>query len=379
MCTGYKTNSLIFSFLLSLLYLFNQNVCFAEKELKETKVDPSLYAEYRFSRDDKVLDFGTQPYGVMTTSTIIEYMFHDPILKEELEAKGFSLREHKFLKGSDLNQYMRSGDLEIGVSGDMPAIRIACEGKVGLLSAFKGEVAIVSKDIREVEGLKGKKVGYAYGSNAHYFLLRTLDNYKIPFSKIKLLPMDITHMSEMLNRNVIDAYATWEFTPPTTMRMIQNKVTVSKGITHSFFYLRKEILAKHPEIAYLLLASQIRAMNWLSTDEKNGHIMADWLYKKLTTWGQKDAPLSIERIVRHIKEARFYLNQAVYPLIPVDQLTEFGNVYNQFHFLIAHDFLSSQTVFSDLTDNIRTEFLRHVLTHPQEFRLYEKRILLDSE
>ncbi len=214
------------------------------------------YSNYTFSQDDHVIDFGDQPYWV-PASIVTEYMVRDPILKLELNKHGFILQNHHFLKGADLNYFLSKGDLEVGIAGDMPSISIASSKDVSLLSVFKCSVSIVSKGIRELADLKGKKVGYAFGSNAHFFLLNTLHKNRLETSDITLIEMDILKMANALDQGEIDAYSTWEFTPSTTMKIIQDKITTHKGTSYGFLYIRDAFFKEQPEIVRLLLASQV--------------------------------------------------------------------------------------------------------------------------
>ena len=107
-------------------------------------------------------------------------MRRDPILQEELESLGYTTNFHSFLKGNDINYFLANDDLEIGVGGDMPTLRSAASDDVFVVSLVEeGFLSIISRDIREVQDLKGKKIAYPLGSNTHFYLLNcTYNNYE---------------------------------------------------------------------------------------------------------------------------------------------------------------------------------------------------------
>lgn len=347
--------------------------CTNEQETRPTSTsleDTQPYATYSFSNSKHVIDFGDQPYWV-PAAIITEFMIRDPILKEELDKLGFIIRNHHFLKGADLNYFLARGDLEVGVAGDMPSLTIASFEDVSLLSIFKGPVSIVSKNIREIEHLKGKKIGYAYGSNAHFFLLDTLYKNKIDIEDVKLVEMDIVKMAGALRRGEIDAYSTWEFSPSTTMKIIQDKLTTRKGLSFGFLYMRDSFLKKNPEVANIILASQIRAIKWLKADANNIKLLSYWLYNELNEWGQKETPLSLNRILRHVNEATTYIQFGGYPRISHELLTDNGLLSQQLEFLVEHEYLPAGVQFAEVKRKIKHNLLEQILQDPRHYRIYE--------
>ncbi len=79
----------------------------ADTSLPELKDHP-VYRNYNFSHDQKVIDMGVQPFWV-PTSNISEIMRIDNILREELDALGYRLNVFPFLKGNDINYFLKAG------------------------------------------------------------------------------------------------------------------------------------------------------------------------------------------------------------------------------------------------------------------------------
>lgn len=328
------------------------------------------YSSYTFSTNSRVIDLGDQPYWI-PAGIITEFMIRDQILHDELQKRGFTLRNHHFLKGSDMNYFMMRDDLEVGIGGDMPSLTIASHKDVSLLSIVKGSVSIVSNNIREISGLAGKKVAYAYGSNAHFFLLDTLHKSEISTSDLNLVQMDIVKMANALKQGKIDAYCTWEFTPSTTMKIVQDKMTTRKGLTYGFLYIRNDFFEDNQEVVNQLLASQVRAVDWLKADESNIKLMAYWLYSELNDWGQKENPLSLNRIMRHVNDALLYIQYGGYPRIPTNLLTTDGLLSRELEFLRDLGFIPYEVTFADIQSKFTTDYLEEVLAAPNRYRLHE--------
>src|SRR5438128_5012411 len=95
-------------------------------------VDPAhVYASYQFDTGPDVLSFGVQPLWI-PTCVIWERVpacgwARDEQLRDDLRRAHCRLRVYPFFKGRDLNAYLKSGKLQGGMSGDLPALKAATE------------------------------------------------------------------------------------------------------------------------------------------------------------------------------------------------------------------------------------------------------------
>ncbi|MEI6516450.1 MAG: hypothetical protein WCO77_10750, partial [bacterium] len=80
------------------------------------------YDGYDYGRDDesRIIDIATQPSD-LSPAFISECLFHDRILKEQLAASGWTLREHRYNSGNDIVPYC-DGRLELMFMGDFPTL-----------------------------------------------------------------------------------------------------------------------------------------------------------------------------------------------------------------------------------------------------------------
>src|SRR5436309_1812254 len=71
-------------------------------------------------------------------------------------------------------------------------------------------IAVVGRNIDNLDGLKGKKVGVARGSGGEVFWLAMLDKLKLNAADYTVVNVEAPEMVAALERGNIDAYAVWE-------------------------------------------------------------------------------------------------------------------------------------------------------------------------
>jgi hypothetical protein len=83
-----------------------------------------LYSKFDFGKPSQRINFGAQPLSV-PIGVIGEVMKRDRVLRNALGEIGFEIRFHPFLKGDDINFFLRQGKIDIALLGDMPTIMTA--------------------------------------------------------------------------------------------------------------------------------------------------------------------------------------------------------------------------------------------------------------
>lgn len=343
----------------------------ADTSLPELKDHP-VYRNYNFSHNLKVIDFGVQPFWV-PTSNISEIMRIDNILREELHALGYRLNVLPFFKGNDVNYFLKSGDLEVGIGGDMPAIRAAASDDVIIISIIQeGPVSIVSKGIGEVRTLKGKKIAYALGSNAHFYLLNTLRKNSVNISEVKLVQLDVPDMPEALHEKRIDAFAAWEPTPAIALDRYKDLMVTHRGKSYGFLYVKKDLFDRSPEVVYHLLASEIRALRWLKKNDRNLHVSSKMLIDASLTLTSQGIPLNMEQISALAKKDLPGIDIKHYPRIPAYLLSQHGMLKKEYEFLKNLGLISQDKTWEEIKIKFDLNVIETVISAPLEYRLFEE-------
>ena len=158
--------------------------------------------------------------------------------------------EHKMLWLVERNGYppffIERGDLEAGIGGDMPALTAAAESRVLITTVVQqGFTSIVFRKNMTIEGLKGKRIGYAFGSNAHYALLQALDSGGIRENDVHLMPYEVNEMPAALDRGEIDAFSAWEPTPAEAKLQFSDQTAIHRSFTSGYLYFSRSFAEQH--------------------------------------------------------------------------------------------------------------------------------------
>jgi NitT/TauT family transport system substrate-binding protein len=147
----------------------------------------------------------------------------DPVTSPQIIAqkKGFWAK-HKitpnitnFASGTDGLNSLLSGQMDFLVSSALqPLISRASGGTVWCLGreAQSGKhLGIVTHaDVTTAGGLRGKKIGYEYGSAAQVYLPRYLEHNNIPISAVTTVNVDPPDTAAAMTKGDIDAAVIWE-------------------------------------------------------------------------------------------------------------------------------------------------------------------------
>lgn len=235
-----------------------------------------IYSKYMFNTKDHVINIGVQPL-YLPSSLIMETLKRDTILREELSNLGLEILFFDFLKGDDVNFFLGRGDIDAGIGGDMPTLTAAANLDIVIpVMIQRGFISIVANRHMLVEQLNGKKIGYAFGSNAHYALLKTLASAGLNKNDVKLIPMEVAQMPEALDAGKITVFSAWEPTPATALKNYTNSIIIHQRLSLGFFYFLETLYQKHPEAVSHILAAQIRAIRWMQDKRQNLSRACKW-------------------------------------------------------------------------------------------------------
>lgn len=132
-----------------------------------------------------VVRFGYQAFG------LLKLLRADGKLEAQLAERGYQVEWSHYPSGIRLVDAFKRGELSIGVVGegppifaqasDVPIVYVAADAP-----APEAEAIVVHDDspIRSVAGLRGKRVALSRGSNAHYLLIRALEEAGLAYTDV---------------------------------------------------------------------------------------------------------------------------------------------------------------------------------------------------
>jgi ABC-type nitrate/sulfonate/bicarbonate transport system substrate-binding protein len=133
-------------------------------------------------------------------------------------------------------------------------------------------IAVVGRNIDNLDQLKGKKVGVARGSGGEVFWLAMIDKLKLNPSDYTVVNVEAPEMVAALERGNIDAYAVWEPWVTRGLAAVKNTKVLKdqEGINEQgvYVYMNKAWIQKNPAPADAFMRSLIEATDVINKDRK---------------------------------------------------------------------------------------------------------------
>ncbi len=328
-----------------------------------------VYSSYNFSNETTVIDIGIQPLWI-PPGIITETMKRDGLLQKTLAELGMELRFHPFLKGADVNFFLKRGDLEIAIAGDMPTLTASASGDTTVTTLIQyGYTSIVARQHMLVTELKGKKVAYGFGSNAHFALLNSMSAVGLTEADVDLVRLDVNEMPAALGEGTIDAFSAWEPTPTITQTQFDDIVIVQRSTTTGYLYFSKSFAEQYPDIVSQIVASEIRALNWLKDTDQNLLEASKWTLQAGSELSGQAIPLSATDYANIAKDD--LVGSAISPLILEKHLKPDGRLYREFLFLQQIGMIASDVKWEEIQSRFNLNIANKVLINSEEFQLEE--------
>lgn len=326
----------------------------------------TLYKNYHFDQSENVINIGIQP--LWTPGVITEVMKRDQLLKQALLHRGMTVRFHPFFKGADVNYFLQRGDLDAGVGGDMPAISLCAKEKIVISSLIEqGFSTMLSKSIVMTSDLKDKSIAYAFGSIGHRMLLTLLDANELKTSDVRMIALDVNKMSEALKNDKIDAFVAWE--PISTLTLLENPkyLTVARAVTTGYLYFSHAFANKHSQAVNDIVASQLRAMEWLRLDKANLQQASRWVLdemKEMTGESSKLSETALSFITQEGLIGTASMGKIVDRSLKID-----GRLFQQFKFLQSVGEVEGSVSWQNISECFDQSYINKVLLSKSFYQL----------
>jgi ABC-type nitrate/sulfonate/bicarbonate transport system substrate-binding protein len=133
-------------------------------------------------------------------------------------------------------------------------------------------IAIVGRNVDDLEQLKGKKIGVARGSGGEVFWLALVDKLKLNAADYTVVNVEAPEMIAALERGNIDAYAVWEPWVTRGLAAVKNTKVLrdQEGILEQgvYIYMNRGWIKKNPEQAEGFVRALIEATDVINKDRK---------------------------------------------------------------------------------------------------------------
>ncbi|QNG18657.1 ABC transporter substrate-binding protein [Rhodococcus triatomae] len=192
----------------------------------------------------------------------------------------YNIRWTKFDSGADVNTAFVAGEVDFGAIGSSPVARgLSAPLNIPYQVAFVLDVAgdneaLVARDgtgIETVADLRGRKVGTAFASTAHYSLLAALGQAGVGADEVQLIDLQPQASLAAWERGDIDAVYTWLPTldqlreSGTTLVSSRELATAGKP-TLDLGVVATAFATEHPEAVDAWRRVQARALDTIAND-----------------------------------------------------------------------------------------------------------------
>ena len=371
-----KIKRVVYTFLAACLILVAHTAllktCKAEDQSIVKAQDLShhpVYSKYKFSNAENVINLGVQPL-YSPTGFITEVMKRDAVLRKNLSALGMEVRFYAFFKGGDVNWFLRKGNIDVGIGGDMPAITAAATMDTVIPALIQqGFTSVVANRSMLIRELRGKKIGYAFGSNAHYALLKALSSGRLSEDQVKLISMDVNEMPEALQSGKVTAFSAWEPTPAITLMKYPENVVIHRYLSSGYIYFTKIFSDKYPEVVRQIVAAEIRALRWMQSSRENLLKASEWALQASERLTMQKVELSVEENASLAEDDILGITSA--PIIPQNDLRQNGSLFTEFEFLKALNQIPASANWKKVRGSFDLQIMIDVVTHSKEYKLNE--------
>jgi NitT/TauT family transport system substrate-binding protein len=189
--------------------------------------------------------------------------------KEGLDPKIVS-----FPSGGLVLDSLAGGGVTFGTAAETPVVFATLNGLpiriIGTLNRHEPFDVVASTDIKSIKDLKGRKVGYSQGTNAHYYLSLALDQAGLKFSDITAVSLTPTDFVTSLLNGSLDAFVWTE--PHITKALAEGKgrfhAIKTPGLYTSFSSIitLQSTIDKDPELLKKGLKALLDADRVVKTD-----------------------------------------------------------------------------------------------------------------
>ena len=328
-----------------------------------------VYSKYKFNNAENVINLGVQPL-YSPTGFVTEVMKRDAVLRKDLSALGMEVRFYAFFKGGDVNWFLRKGNIDVGIGGDMPAITAAATMDTVIPALIQqGFTSVVANRSMLIRELRGKKIGYAFGSNAHYALLKALSSGRLSEDQVKLISMDVNEMPEALQSGKVTAFSAWEPTPAITLMKYPENIVIHRYLSSGYIYFMKIFSDKYPEIVRQIVASEVRALRWMQSSRENLLKASEWALQASERLTMQKVELSVEENASLAEDDILGITSA--PIIPQNDLRQNGSLFTEFEFLKALNQIPASANWKKVRGSFDLQIMIDVVTHSKEYKLNE--------
>jgi ABC-type nitrate/sulfonate/bicarbonate transport system substrate-binding protein len=144
-------------------------------------------------------------------------------------------------------------------------------------------LSVVGRNIPDMAGLRGKRVGVAKGTGGEIFWNRVVEKLKLNPADYKIIDIEAPEMVAAIERGDIDAFATWEPWPTRALMNVKGTKILqdAEGIYNNinFVYMNRTWIEKNEDAAVRFMRALVEANDLIEKDRPAASAMVSKFLK----------------------------------------------------------------------------------------------------
>src|SRR6266571_834385 len=215
----------------------------------------------------------------MTIATGVDPVFSAYYVAQQeglFKKRGLDVRINTGPSGSAMVSFLINGQIESAFGSEIAGVsnhnldpNVVVVAQATRLVRW---IAVVGRNIDNLDQLKGKKVGVARGSGGEVFWLAMLDKLRLNAADYTVVNVEAPEMVAALGRGNIDAYAVWDPWVSRGLGAVKNTKVLrdQEGILEQgvYVYMNRGWIQKNPAPAEGFIKALVEATDLINRDRK---------------------------------------------------------------------------------------------------------------
>jgi len=213
--------------------------------------------------------------GYQKSSTLMIILKSQGTLEKQLAPLGIQVQWNEFSSGQPLLEALNAGsiDLSADVAGPVPLFAQAARAQLTYLAqetpSPTAQAIVVPKNstIKTLAELKGKTIGVAKASGAHYLLLQTLKQAGLQIKDVRIAYLQPADARGAFEQGAINAWAIWDPFLSAVLKQSEARILSdgdTAGVSYRRFYLVSTPYARrNPRVLQTVLAALGKTGDWV--------------------------------------------------------------------------------------------------------------------
>jgi NitT/TauT family transport system substrate-binding protein len=183
-----------------------------------------------------------------------------------------------------------------------------------------------------------------------------------------MVPLEPAQMPDALESKAIDAYSAWEPTPSISLARSPKNRAIYRGMSTDWVVFSREFANEQPQLALQLVASYVRAINWMRAEKKNLDRAGVWVLDDSAKFIGKKPEINLQKATEIARKDLLDVPGA--PAVP-NKIDGLPPLAREFDFLLKQGKLASNTDPGKVQEAFSYDGLSKVQSNPGRFRTFE--------